>query len=46
MARLLFLPTSISTLLELLPLWLLLLLLERRVLLILVLDNTDLIGLR
>ena len=45
-ARLLLLPTSISALLGLLPLWLLLLLLERRVLLTLVLDSTDLVGLR
>ena len=40
----LLLPTSISTLLGLLPLWLLLLFLERRVLLTLVLDSTDLVG--
>ena len=45
MARLLLLPTSISSLLGLLPLQLLLLLLERRVLLTLVLDSTDLVGL-
>ena len=45
MTRLLLLPTSISTLLGLLPLQLLLLLLERRVLLTLVLDSTDLVGL-
>ena len=45
MAQLLLLPTSISALLGLLPLQLLLLLLERRVLLILVLDSTDLVGL-
>ena len=44
-ARLLLLPTSISALLGLLPLQLLLLLLERRVLLTLVLDSTDLVGL-
>ena len=43
-ARLLLLPTSISALLGLLPLQLLLLLLERRVLLTLVLDSTDLVG--
>ena len=43
--RLFLLPTSISALLGLLPLQLLLLLLERRVLLTLVLDSTDLVGL-
>ena len=43
MARFLLLPSSISTLLGLLPLQLLLLLLERRVLLPFVLNSTDLV---